>query len=187
MYGADADLIMLSLIMHEPHFCVIRESLKERNYQNAHKKKESGKIEFSLIKIGIVRQYLELEFSELIKNKLDLERIIDDFVFMGFLVGNDFLPNMPSLKIREGAIDALIYLYKKIWPEMGDYLTNGEGQLNLNSCEKLFGKLSLVEDRFFKKEMEDRIRDQSYRKNNPRNGNNNILYSFRNIPNPNFF
>ena len=184
MYGADADLIMLSLIMHEPHFCVIRESLKERNYQNAHKKKESGKIEFSLIKIGIVRQYLELEFSELIKNKLDLERIIDDFVFMGFLVGNDFLPNMPSLKIREGAIDALIYLYKKIWPEMGDYLTNGEGQLNLNSCEKLFGKLSLVEDRFFKKEMEDRIRDQSYRKNNPRNGNNNILYSFRNIPNP---
>ena len=164
MYGADADLIMLSLIMHEPHFCVIRESLKDRNYQNAHKKKESGKIEFSLIKIGIVRQYLELEFSELIKNKLDLERIIDDFVFMGFLVGNDFLPNMPSLKIREGAIDALVYLYKKIRIEIGDYLTNGKGQLNLNSCEKLFDKLSLVEDQFFQNE----IRNKNLKRSNPK-------------------
>ena len=216
IYGADADLIMLSLIMHEPHFCVIRESLSDKYHIvcsncgrhghnrdecdavtgrfnrskaskeeiKAYNKEKIDEIEFSLIKIGILREYLELEFRVLIEKGLDLERIIDDFVFLCFLVGNDFLPNMPSLKIREGAIDALIYLYKKIWPEMGDYLTNGEGQLNLNSCEKLFGKLSLVEDRFFKKEMEDRIRDQSYRKNNPRNGNNNILYSFRNIPNP---
>ena len=179
MYGADADLIMLSLIMHEPHFCVIRESLKERNYQNAHKKKESGKIEFSLIKIGIVRQYLELEFSELIKNKLDLERIIDDFVFMGFLVGNDFLPNMPSLKIREGAIDALVYLYKKIRIEIGDYLTNGKGQLNLNSCEKLFDKLSLVEDQFFQNE----IRNKNLKRSNPKD-EYKILNDFRKIPFP---
>ena len=179
MYGADADLIMLSLIMHEPHFCVIRESLKERNYQNAHKKKESGKIEFSLIKIGIVRHYLELEFSELIKNKLDLERIIDDFVFMGFLVGNDFLPNMPSLKIREGAIDALVYLYKKIRIEIGDYLTNGKGQLNLNSCEKLFDKLSLVEDQFFQNE----IRNKNLKRNNPKE-EYKILNVFKKIPFP---
>ena len=218
IYGADADLIMLSLIMHEPHFCVIRETLSDKYYmvcencgKHGHRKEEcdsvTGKfirskatkeeimaynkekideIEFSLIKIGILREYLELEFRVLIETGKDLERIIDDFVFLCFLVGNDFLPNMPSLKIREGAIDAMVYLYKKIRPEMNDYLTNGKGQLNLNECEKLFKKLSLVEDKFFKNEMEMKIRDNERRRINDINKQKtSILNEFRSIPNVN--
>ena len=218
IYGADADLIMLSLIMHEPHFCVIRESLSDKYYlicencgRHGHKKEGcdsvTGKfirskatkeqilaynkekideIEFSLIKIGILREYLSYEFRILLVQNYDLERIIDDFVFMCFLVGNDFLPNMPSLKIREGALDALVYLYKQKRPKMNDYLTNGKGQLNLKECEMLFEKLSFVEDKFFKKEMESKIGDENYRKNNQilfAKNKNNLLNAFRDIPN----
>lgn len=87
-----------------------------------------------------------------LKFEYDFERIIDDFVFLCFFVGNDFLPNLPSLKIREGAIDALIYLYKLIIPSLDGYLTD-KGIINFQRVEKLFEKLAIIEEEFFKRQM----------------------------------
>jgi 5'-3' exoribonuclease 2 len=44
----------------------------------------------------------------------NLERCIDDFVLMCFLVGNDFLPHLPSLSIHKGSIDQMLLLYEKV-------------------------------------------------------------------------
>jgi 5'-3' exonuclease len=174
---------MLSLITHEPHFFIIRESLNENIWKkcehcggNGHFKDECPKllnpgvvenknnselidsIEFSLIKVHIVREYLELEFKHVKLNfdcdeKIKFERFIDDFVFLCFFVGNDFIPHLPSLKIREGAIDALLYLYKKLLPSLDGFLTEGNGKINLERTEILLSKLSLVEDEIFKRQL----------------------------------
>src|SRR3989338_7006993 len=41
----------------------------------------------------------------------DDQRLIDDYIYICFLLGNDFLPTIPSLKINENGIDILLQLY----------------------------------------------------------------------------
>lgn len=120
LYGLDADLIMLGLLSHDPHFCLLREEVTFGRKT----KKSSGlaNANFYLLHISLLREYLNLEFislKEQIPFEYDLERIIDDFILMGIFVGNDFLPHLPDLHINEGALERIWTIYKSILPTAG--------------------------------------------------------------------
>ena len=163
-YGADADLIMLSLLTHEPHCTIIRE-------EHVVKKQVNGGVQrvdltmtnqFQLIHISLLREYFKLEYRELsgkLRMPWNLERIIDDFIFFCFFIGNDFLPNISALDIGEGSLDKLIDLYKLILPNLDDYITF-QGVINWERAEKLIWVLGEHEDEVFK----DRIDSSGHKK-----------------------
>lgn len=158
LYGLDADLIMLGLLSHDPHFCLLREEVTFGR-QHQKKSKELEHQNFYLMHLCIVREYLELEFQELKEPSIlsfafDMERVIDDFILMAFFVGNDFLPNLPNLHINEGALALMFKVYKSVLPKAGGYI-NELGVINLERLALLLEELADVEYRFFESENAD--------------------------------
>ncbi len=158
LYGLDADLIMLGLLSHDPHFSLLREEVTFGR-ANSKKSKELEHQNFYLMHLCIVREYLELEFQELKDESAlgfpyDMERIIDDFILMAFFVGNDFLPNLPNLHINEGALALMFKVYRTVLPKAGGYI-NERGVINLERLALLLEDLSDVEYRFFESESAD--------------------------------
>ncbi len=172
LYGLDADLIMLALLSHEPHFFLLREKVDFTAYW---KKKGGPRTatfldtvsfgEFELLSIGLLREYLELDIGSGSNAALpffDIERVVDDFVFMLMLVGNDFLPHLPTVEIADGSVVAMFHLYKRLLPRMGGYLTE-KGQIIPERVELFIAKLSLLELRAMKR----KETEKSFRRERP--------------------
>lgn len=180
--GADADLIMLGLATHEPNFTIIREEFKPNKPrpcglcgQIGHELKDCQGVarekkgehdefadtipvseqEFIFIRLSVLREYLERELTMAsLPFPFNFERSVDDWVFMCFFVGNDFLPHLPSLEIREGAIDRLVSIYKDVVHKTGGYLTEN-GFVNLERVELIMQAVGVAEDNIFKKRKDD--------------------------------
>ncbi|XP_053186193.1 5'-3' exoribonuclease 1 isoform X1 [Scomber japonicus] len=144
LYGLDADLIMLGLTSHEPNFSLLREEVRFGGKKNQKRITAPEETTFHLLHLSLMREYIDYEFSDIRKHigsDYDLERIIDDWVLMGFLVGNDFIPHLPHLHINHDALPLLYKTYISVLPSLGGYL-NENGHLNLRNFEKYLEKLS---------------------------------------------
>ncbi|KAL0868853.1 hypothetical protein ABMA27_007202 [Loxostege sticticalis] len=179
--GADADLIMLGLATHEPNFTIIREEFKPNKPrpcdvcgQLGHEMKEctgttpdaslvrsdpafGNQDNFIFVRLSVLREYLERELQmPNLPFPYDFERALDDWVFMCFFVGNDFLPHLPSLEIREGAVDRLVNLYKKCVYNTGGWITDS-GDVRLDRVQVIMTELGRVEDEIFKRRHQNEL------------------------------
>ena len=77
----------------------------------------------------------------------DQERLVDDFVFMCMLVGNDFLPGMPHLDVADGALNTMLRTYTDLLPTNG-YLTD-KATLHLGTFERYVAAISDIEPAVF--------------------------------------
>lgn len=169
---------MLGLATHEPHFRVLREDVffqeskartchlcgqkghiaeactgkaKEKNGEFDEKEQGTSLKPFIWLHVSVLREYLAAEMY--VPNQpfpFDLERALDDWVFMCFFVGNDFLPHLPSLDIRENGIDTLIAIWRDNIPLMGGYLTK-DGHVDLKRAQLILQGLAKQEDAIFRR------------------------------------
>jgi len=111
VYGLDADLIMLSMTIEESQIYLLRESIEFGNMIDIN---EDGMPKFLYLDINSFKKALLDDLTEnglVIKNNY---RIICDYICLCFLLGNDFLPHILSLGIKNGGINILLEYYTEI-------------------------------------------------------------------------
>lgn len=97
-----------------------------------------------VLSISTLREYIDLEMKPVasqLKMPYDLERIIDDYVFLCIFVGNDFLPSLPLLDIREGAVTMLMNIYRRLLPTWSDYIIQPGGSINYLQVQSLMSEV----------------------------------------------
>ena len=109
IYGLDADLIMLTL----NHLHISDQLYLFRETPEFIKGIDStlNPNELYLLDIPMFGKHIQAEFSQ---NAGGTPNAINDYIFLFFLLGNDFLPHFPSLNIRTQGIALLINAYKAV-------------------------------------------------------------------------
>ncbi|KAG8855861.1 5'-3' exoribonuclease 2 [Tulasnella sp. 330] len=196
IYGLDADLIMLALATHEPHFRVLREDVfdqakkpachqcggldhraadctifkKFRLDRSSEPAKVNGALQeprtgFIFLNVSILREYLKIALGQSsdLPFTFDFELAIDDWIFLIFMVGNDFLPHLPSLDIRQGGITTLVNIWKAELPRMGGFVTN-HGHIHMDRLQIILEGLAKQEGDLLRKAHEDEERQKDKRR-----------------------
>ena len=174
IYGLDADLIMLTLnhLHISSNIYLFRETPEFiKSIDNT-----LNPSELYLLDIPEFGKSIFEEFTPLKNENSNITSSINDYVFIFFFLGNDFLPHFPALNIRTKGIDLLLNAYKQVINSKGLYLVV-EGCIIWKNLRLLIEYLSQNELAYIKKEYS--VRDKR-RVNKPFYNNMTIEKEFEN-------
>lgn len=152
IYGLDADLIFLSLSLRKNNVLLIRESQQvDKNAKNS---------EFTWVDMDIFKKEI------MIKMNSSKENSVVDFIFLCFLVGNDFISKIPTLNIYKNAIPFLIFEYNKNKKNFANkFLVNETTlQINFGFFKEMLHSISVRESFYLQKQYIE-YRDRSFPQN----------------------
>ncbi len=134
VYGLDADILLLSL-------CTMKQS--QRMYVVRERE-----IDHAVVNVARVRDSL---VSKLRWRGSSDSLLVTDFVFMCFLVGNDFLKRAPGIDIVTGSIEKLIDVYRDTCQMSGHItrLSDGECVFDHKALGLFFQNLGALEQQLF--------------------------------------
>lgn len=123
VYGLDGDLIVLGMLA-DKKITLIRADNHDNTKFNYLETNKLG--ELILKEVGNVK----------------------DFILLSFLLGNDFIPSLPNLNIRNGAIDYLIKIYKTL-SSKHESIINEYNNINMDFLLDILSMIASNEDYYF--------------------------------------
>jgi 5'-3' exonuclease len=126
-YGLDADLIFLMLVTKSDKVYLLREAQQFDS--------KASKDQLNFVSLKIMRECIYKTFEKnILKNEtifIDKNRVINDFVFLCYFLGNDFLPHILSLDINKNGIEYILEKYSDTYLQQFDYIL-GEDTKTIN-------------------------------------------------------
>ena len=112
IYGLDADIFMLSLATRHRHLYLLREDPFSRNRgtNSFLCKGPALDADWHVVDIDAVTYWMFLSYPQVdwrLKQEKVEEGIVDDFVFLTFLVGNDFVPPLPICQVLKTSLSLI--------------------------------------------------------------------------------
>ena len=156
IYGLDADLLFLSLTDNLKHNLFV---MREKQHFNNDKTSEDNlmnnisNITYNYININEFHKIinnLKINFNDFNKIKTNDTIKTDDFVILCFFLGNDFMPSLLSLNIKNYGIEQLMEAYLKVIHNKKMSLLQN-GNINFVFIFELLNNLKSTEYKVFEK------------------------------------
>lgn len=118
IYGLDADLIILTMLKGYPNTYLFRES-------SYYPFKVDEHIDFLFMDINQFRNEIMTDFG--ISELQHSDNAFQDYIFLTFLLGNDFIPNLFILKIQKDGFEYMRNIYKNGLKQFKRFLITNNG------------------------------------------------------------
>jgi 5'-3' exonuclease len=147
IYGLDADLIYLGLASQLDNIKLLRETSEfQRGVTEG----------FSVLNIDQLKECIVEE----IEKEVEVNRFIQDYIFMGFFLGNDFVPAIPSINFKHtketlNGHTILMKTYSELFE--GDYLITDKLTMNMKFLMRLLSRLVAHEEPYFREAAKQRM------------------------------
>lgn len=166
VYGLDADLFFLTMASKIQNIYLLREESHIQNTKNASDEDTLCFVSIDKTKKGF-NQMIREQLNNKIKEMNDSKYIIpvedtdfcDDFIFVCYFLGNDFLPHFPSVDIKKNGLDMVVDSYCDTFLHYGTHLLRRDKNIYINNnvfCD-FIRNLNNREEDFFKFVLPDYI------------------------------
>jgi len=132
MYGLDADLFMLSLATHCPKFYLLRED----QFRTVWNDTLFYTVDIKKLRRGLIEKWGGDDCKS-------GDSLINDFIFICFMAGNDFLHSLPACHDLSESIDFLMDL--RLQTLKCEFITAGPQNYNLGNLTEFLSQLAKSE------------------------------------------